>query len=426
MKSLIKFVKKNYILLILLVIFAVHLFFRFYQLEERFTFGWDQVDNAWAAKSIIVDKNYPLLGMVAKSNTGIYIGPIYYYYVAIFYYLTGLHPIASSYIAGFTSIISFFVLFYITKKIFNEKIALIAIFIHTFSVFIIVWDRNQWPVNFIAPVSALILYSLYKVITSSPKYILPLAVLVALSLHVHFTSVFYAILIFLTLPLWPRSLETFKYIVLSIPIFALIVSPILIANSSTDNANAGNLSRYINSNYHGFHLRRFLQIAGDAFIEIGLILQMKEVSFLRFLLLPIFYFLYLGKKITYEKKILSYLFALWFLIPWIAFSVYSGEITNYYFSITRPIAIMIMAYVTYKLIFQKYKIITIAVLVFWSLYVYVNVNEFFKIRNIGLKFFEEQAIERVKEDQSFKFRPGEPELYFNYFYIEKMKSNGEL
>lgn len=35
-------------------------------------FGWDQVDNAWAAQNMIVNHKFPLLGMVAKQNSGIY------------------------------------------------------------------------------------------------------------------------------------------------------------------------------------------------------------------------------------------------------------------------------------------------------------------------------------------------------------------
>lgn len=423
---IIQLLKKNYLLILLLIIFLFHIFFRFYQLEERFTFSFDQVDNAWAARSIILDKEYPMLGMVAKNNTGFYIGPIYYYYVAFFYYFTNLHPIASAYIAGFTSIITFFTLYFVIKKIFNEKVALIAVFIHTFSVFLIVWDRNQWPVNFIAPVSALIFYSLFKIMTKSPRYIFLLAALVGLSFHVHFTSVFYLLIIFLTLPLWPRTKEALKNIILGISIFLILVSPIIIANSKNNNSNAGNLTNYLMTYYHGFHLRRIMQLAGDALIEIGLILQVKEFSFLKFLLIPIFYIIYLYRKVTLEKKIISYLIALWIIIPWIVFSLYSGEISNYYFSITRPVALMVLSFITYKAIFQKYKIFSLAMIVFWIFYSYLNIYQFFQIKNTGLKLFEYNTIERVKRDQSFIFKVGDPESYFNFYYIEKLKSTGKL
>ena len=86
--------------LILGILFVFHVFFRFYGFEEKHGFSWDQVDNAWAAKNILVEHKFPLVGMVAKQNSGFYIGPMYYYYVAFFYLLTNLDPIASVFIAG--------------------------------------------------------------------------------------------------------------------------------------------------------------------------------------------------------------------------------------------------------------------------------------------------------------------------------------
>jgi len=74
---IINFSLKNRFLLILFLLLAVTAFLRFYQLDTRSPFGWDQVDNAWAVKNIIIDHRFPLVGMQAKLNSGIYIGPLY-------------------------------------------------------------------------------------------------------------------------------------------------------------------------------------------------------------------------------------------------------------------------------------------------------------------------------------------------------------
>ena len=140
MHTMLRKILQRKLWVILIMIFAVHLFFRFYQLEERNPFGWDQVDNAWAAKNIIVEHKWPLVGMVAKQNTGFYIGPLYYYFIAPFYWIFNLDPIASPIAAGITSIVSFFVLFFITKKLFSFNVALMASFINTVSFFTISAD----------------------------------------------------------------------------------------------------------------------------------------------------------------------------------------------------------------------------------------------------------------------------------------------
>src|SRR3989338_9037397 len=107
MKKLKKYWKigsKNKFLTVVLMIFILELFLRFYQIDQRSPFGYDQVDNAWAAKNIIIDHSFPLVGFVAKGNSGIYIGPLYYYLISIVYFIFDLNPISSCVFAGITSI----------------------------------------------------------------------------------------------------------------------------------------------------------------------------------------------------------------------------------------------------------------------------------------------------------------------------------
>ena len=72
--------------IVLILLFVVLLITRFYATEQYNPFGWDQVDNAWAAKHILIDHTLLLTGMVAKGSSGIFIGPFYYYFVAFFYF----------------------------------------------------------------------------------------------------------------------------------------------------------------------------------------------------------------------------------------------------------------------------------------------------------------------------------------------------
>lgn len=274
-----------------LVLFVIEIFTRFYALETKSVFVWDQIDNAWAAKNIIVDHKFPLVGMQAKSSTDFYIGPYYYYYVALFYLFTGLDPIASGIIAGVTSIISFFVVFFTLKDILNQKIAIIALFFYTVSSHIIITDRVQWPVNFILPVSLLIFYSLYKIINKQEKYLLLLSFALGLSLHVHFTSIFYFILVLLSVPFFPRTKQFLKYALSSLVIFAFFVSPIVINAFISESTTK--VSSYLSTYYHGLHLRRVLQIAKDGFIEFEAILGLSQLKYAGFFLFPLFVFTYL-------------------------------------------------------------------------------------------------------------------------------------
>ncbi len=130
MKSLLFFSKKYRGWIILFALFLLHLLLRFSFIETKNSFGWDQVRDAWVSLDMIVNHKYPFLGMVAKQNTGIYLGPVYYYFIALFYFFTNLDPIESGLFAGFISVINFWGLFFLVKKIFYFRVALFAIFIN--------------------------------------------------------------------------------------------------------------------------------------------------------------------------------------------------------------------------------------------------------------------------------------------------------
>lgn len=408
--------------IILFLIFALEVFLRFYQIDTRNGFGWDQVDNAWAAKKIIVDHNFPLLGMVARGNSGIYIGPAYYYLISIFYWFTNLDPIASGIFAGLTSIFTFFTIFFVIKKLFSFNMALIAVFINTISFFAIMFDRTQWPVDFIPAVSLIIFYCLYQILLCKPRYLIFLAIALGFSFHIHFTSIFYPIIILLSLPFFPRTKETFKYIFLSLPLFLVWLVPIVIYDFQSGGANGGSLLRYTNTYYLGFHLRRVMQLTGDAFIQFEhYFLFEKLLKPLKFVLPVLFALIYLFKNRLKEKFLMIYLILLWFLVPWLVFSTYGGEISDYYFSINRFIVLIILSYLITR-VFQINNLIPkIFVFSFFAFYAFVNMSRFLNQSAVGISFYKTQTLKDIGKKKVIKFSEGVPKSYFYYIYTRKIK-----
>lgn len=185
---------------LLLLLFAVFLFTRFYQLGSRMSFGFDQVQGAWASKQILVDHSFPLLGPVAKASGEFSVGPFYYYGLALFYLIFNLNPIASAVFAVFASILTFWILFLCIKDLFNFETAFIAVILDTISY--ILMDRTDWNASFIVLISMLIFYLSYEILTEKDKnYLLIwLGLILGISSSVHFTSIFYPILLLLLIP----------------------------------------------------------------------------------------------------------------------------------------------------------------------------------------------------------------------------------
>lgn len=413
---------KNKLLIIVLVIFILELFLRFYQIDQRSPFGYDQVDNAWAAKNIIVDHSFPLVGFVAKGNSGIYIGPLYYYLIAIVYLIFDLNPISSGIFAGITSIFTFWSIFYVVKKLFSWKIAIIAVFINTIAFNAIMFDVIQTPVNFIPGISILIFYFLYKVITEDTKYLIPLSVIIGLSFHVHFTSIFYPIIVLSASIFFMWNRKTLWHILISIPLCLIWFVPNIIAQIN-GNSQGSHLVSYISTYYHGFHLRRMIQLIGDAIIQFDSYLFFDRIKPLKIIILPLFFLVYFWKSISKDKLKFSYLVILWFLVPWVVFTVYSGEISDYYFRMSAPIALMIISYLIFRLFSSINLILKIIMVFIFSYYVFSNMNQLLNYKGTGFRQSEKYILELIKKGEEMGYKQGSSESYIYYYYMRKKGIN---
>ena len=400
---------------VLVVLFLIHIFFRFYQLEARASLGWDQIDSAWAAKSIVIDRHVPLQGPVAKGNTGIYMGPLYYYLIAPVYWATGMDPIASPIFGAITATINAVIVYWVTKKMFSEKIALIALLINTFSINVIHRDHIQNAIQFIVPVSYLIFYFLYRVVTGSYKHLVHLAVMLGLSFHVDFTSVLYPMLVFLALPFFPRTKKALPYIGASLLIFLLLISPILI---HAGNKQATNMVALFQTYYHGFHLQRVLQLAHDAFISIENILQEKFFRPYVFFIIPIFMALYYKSK---DSLKLFYLIFLWFVIPWFVLSTYKGELTSSYFSLPYNISIAMLAYITWQIFSVRITLVRLIPILFWLWYSVTNTNTFLHSKSGTMHKQRADVLKAIEYKQAIPFKDGHADSYLYYYYTQIRK-----
>lgn len=406
------FSKKIYFYLFC-ALFICLLITRLYDLEGKSVFGYDQVDNAWAIKNIIIDGKLPMVGTQVKGNTGFFIGPLYYYYLVPFYLLSNLDPIASGFAAVFASIFSFIVIFYVSRKIFNVKVALIALFITTFSSYIITLDRTQWHVNFMVPITFLIFYSLYQISKGKIGYTFLLIVSLGVSLHVHFTSILYFLLIIMIYPFLPNKTKIAKKIFVLFPIFLLLSLPIILSLFKTD--SGGHAVTYLSGSFHGFHLRRFIQIAGDGFIEFNSIVNFKYNILISITSFTVYLYLVFHSKFK-KQKVLVFMSLIWVLVPWIVFSTYSGELTNYYFGITRVVALLTFSYLIYC-IFELRKPYS-GMLIFLFLFVYaaVNIKSFIDTGPVGLKKLRAEVKIKIQKGEKIEFVQGDPKSYLYYLY----------
>ena len=123
-----------------------------------------------------------------------------------------------------------------------------------------------------------------------------------------------------------------------------------------------------------------------------------------------------------KKLSLCYLVFLWFLIPWFVLATYSGEISDYYFSTNRVIALIIIAFLLTKIFYLQSWLPKVIILIFLAYYAMFNINKFFcqKPYN-GLDTYRQNVIAAIKEGRKIDFQEGSPESYLYYVYTRNKK-----
>jgi 4-amino-4-deoxy-L-arabinose transferase-like glycosyltransferase len=408
-----------------LLLLVTFIFLRFYQLPERAMLGWDQADSAWAANSILHENPIRLEGVPIKGNASMFMGPLYYYLITPFYFFTKLDMIASPIFAGAVSVVNFGIFYYATKKLFDTKIALVASFLYSFSMSVLLTDKVQAAYVLIPILSYVIFYFLYKIVTGYEENIVYLVAAIGLGFHFHFTTIFYLPIILLTLPFFPRTRKTLLHILFSIPVFFVLTFPIIYSAISKQQSGANSLAYYLSSSYHGLHLRRVFQLSHDGFISFEAILQTNLLRPFVFCILPLFAVVFYKMKPKKDRRkalLFSYLVSLWILIPWISFSMYNGELTDYYFSLPRNLGIAMIAFLLVSLYQRKTllsKLAVVFLLVFFATY---NLLLFTKIEPGNYLGIKQSAQDAIKMNKKIKFKDRDP-LYYIYYVETKYGKN---
>lgn len=389
-------------------------------MENRAIFGFDQITNSWVMRNILLYGKRPFLGMVAKGNSGFFIGPAYYYLLAVFYWIFDLDPIAGMVFVGVVSCITFWVLYYVVKDIYNDFVAVISLFIYTFSKGVLDFDRTPWPVIFIPLTSLLAFYYLHRVLKGNTRYLILLAMTIGFAFHTHFTAIYYVLIVLICTPFIFMKKDGFKYSLIAIPFFLIWFIPNVIAELQDKFGYSNNMTSYLQTYYHGFHLVRVGQLLKDAVIEFESIIFIKQLRFLH-VILPILFIFLVWLREKEKRLIVIALFLLWFVVPWFVMATYKGEISNYYFSITRPIAVIALAYISYWIITLPYYVPGIAMCIFGVYWSSQNIERYLDTSHSKMPEYRETAKKAVREGKKIEFSEWVPEPYLYEMYLDRKK-----
>ena len=186
MKKEIREHKIIYILLLLILVGAA--FFRVYRVNALLGFYYDQGRDALKVQEILSLKDFPAIGPTT-GIAGLFLGPLWYYFLAIFYFIGRGSPIVAASLVGLFDVGTVFLLYWFGKEFYNRQIGLLAAFFWGFSYYLTRsarWLSNPSPLPFF---TILLLYALGMFFfRKKDKYLILISICLAVSLQLEMAS----------------------------------------------------------------------------------------------------------------------------------------------------------------------------------------------------------------------------------------------
>ena len=209
------------IAILLILILAALL--RFLTLPKLLTFTADEAYLSYIAQTIIKDFHIIWIGWSAL-GFDVYLGPFWIYIFSPFLMLSRGDPIVLGYLNSSLGVASVFLLYWIGKKIFSEKIGLVASLLYAVLPLVVYYDQKPYPPG--VPLLALVMTASLYMARYSGKWWLLFSVAYGMVFHTHLSL----LLIILVAFYWAwlhRKLLDKKIVFTSILIFIMIVSPLI-------------------------------------------------------------------------------------------------------------------------------------------------------------------------------------------------------
>lgn len=219
--------KKTKIFLFLLL--AVALFLRTYKLDQLLGFYYDQGRDALVIWRLIHEGKFFLIGPVTGIE-GIFLGPFYYYLLTPLYLIGGDSPVFVSFILNFISVLGIYLLYQVTKLFFDEKTAILASILTTFSYTLVVFSRWLSHPPLLPTFSLVVIYALFKISQGKYRWWIVVGIFTGICLQLEAASAIFFLPTLFVVFLWRWQKKAFPAVLTAGGLFFLTLVPQLLFN----------------------------------------------------------------------------------------------------------------------------------------------------------------------------------------------------
>lgn len=196
----------KYRALIGLAIAALAIFLRFYKIRDYLIFLGDEGRDVLVVKRMLFDHKWTLLGPTASVG-GFYLGPIYYYFMLPFLWLSRLDPVGPALMVAIVGSLTVGLVYLVGRRL-SEFTGVLAALFYAAAPLIVNYSRSSWNPNLVPFFSLMIIYLLNKAVRQKKTaWWLWAGVCLGISWQLHYlTLILLPLIIFAGVWLMPRRL----------------------------------------------------------------------------------------------------------------------------------------------------------------------------------------------------------------------------
>lgn len=247
------FVKKNKIEIIILgLVLLVGAFCRLYKISEYMTFLGDEGRDVIIVRRIFTELHPPLIGP-GTSVGMMYLGPLYYYMMAIPLLISGFSPVGPAVMVALLGVATIAFIWWAGRTWFGRSTGLIAAGLYAISPTVIAFSHSSWNPDIMPFFALLSMYSVWKVWRQRKlNWLIVLGISSAFVLQSHYLGLLLVPTLFI---FWLSTLVDLKKnggaklfvkkSLLGMGCFLFLMSPLLIFDLRHNFMNSGALYQFV-------------------------------------------------------------------------------------------------------------------------------------------------------------------------------------
>lgn len=215
-------------------------FLRLYRLGPSLQFLGDQGRDALVMYRMLAEMDLPFIGPITSVG-GFYLGPLYYYLMAPFLWLTRFNPVGPAVATAVLGVLTVPVLYFVAKKFYSHRVAIWAAGLYAVAYIPVSETRSAWNPNLMSLASLGIIYGFYT------KKLWLAALSLGAALQFHYMIVFLAPWLIWQLWLVRRNQQLLK----SLMILLLLMAPLILFEVKNNWLNTKGLIEFLTKHQYG-------------------------------------------------------------------------------------------------------------------------------------------------------------------------------